>query len=123
MSNLMTIDDLLSLPDAEEITREVYLPNGKTVLVRALSLEEHRLIANESQRNGQVDEARWHALLLHYGMKEPSLTYDQAQALARKPAGLVSEIVMAILDISGLSASGGISANAVEQDEELFRQG
>jgi len=122
MSEIVSVDDLLALPDAEEIEREVVLPNGKTIIIRALSLGEHREIAqNSTTAEGTLDEARWQALVLHYGIKEPRLTFDQAEKLTRKPAGLVSSIVVSILELSGLTASGGISASVVERDEALFR--
>jgi len=122
MSEIVSVDDLLALPDAEEIEREVVLPNGKTIIIRALSLGS----IGKSRRTAQRRKGPW----MRRGGRPSCFTMDQraaphirsAEKLTRKPAGLVSSIVVSILELSGLTASGGISASVVERDEPFFAE-
>jgi len=118
----LTTEELLAFRDAEGETRVIDLGEGKCVRIKALSLDEHLKIVADCRRSGEWDEIRWNTLVLHYGLVEPKLSVDDAAKVCKKPAGLVYAIIHEILDLSGLSSVATLSASAVEEDEEFFRE-
>jgi hypothetical protein len=119
--NKLSVDELMSLPDAQDEGAIVEIPGHGVVVVKPLSLAEHRKMQSECNQGDKFDETRWYTLLLMYGLKEPKLEYDQAAGLADKRVGLVNLILAAILEASGLVGTGGISKEAVDESEENFR--
>ena len=123
MVKRLTIDDLLSLPDAEQVTEDVEVREFGTVTVRAISLDQHRTMRDECTQGDKMDWSRWDAFALVNGMAAPALTYDQALKLRRKAIGPVQDILDAIWRVSGLTERGHISAKAVDDAEAIFREG
>lgn len=123
MVKRLTLDDLLSLPDAEQVTEEVQVRELGVVTVRAVSLDEHRKANDECRQGDKFDWERWDALALHHCMVDPEVTYDQALKLRRKAAGISQDILDAIWRVSGLTERGEIKAQAVDDAEATFREG
>ena len=123
MAKRLTLDDLLSLPDAEEVTEEVQVRELGVVTVRAVSLDAHRKANDECRKGDKFDWERWDALALVNGMAEPAVTYDQALKMRRKAAGVAQDILDAIWRVSGLTERGEIRKQAVDDAEASFREG
>ena len=119
----ITIEELLALPDAETLIETVSVPGLGMVQVRALSLETHHEMREDCVKGQEFDLVRWEALLLVHGLAEPVVKYDQAIALRKKAAGPVNVLLTEILKISGLTPTGAVSQEAVDQAEETFRDG
>lgn len=115
---VLTAEQLLSLADAEHIRETVPLVGIGEVVVRAISLAEHREIQRAAIETGEWDWERWETLLLQYGLVEPALTYDQAAALRRKGAAVVQPLLDTITRLSGLVRF----EEEVDRAEESFRQ-
>lgn len=123
MVKRLTLDDLLSLPDADQVTEEVQVRELGIVTVRAVSLDAHRKANDECRQGDKFDWERWDALALHHCMVDPEVTYDQALKLRRKAAGISQDILDAIWRVSGLTERGEIKAQAVDDAEATFREG
>jgi len=123
MVKRLTLDDLLSLPDADQVTEEVQVRELGIVTVRAVSLDAHRKASDECRQGDTFDWERWDALALHHCMVDPEVTYDQALKLRRKAAGVAQDILDAIWRVSGLTERGEIKAQAVDDAEASFRDG
>ena len=123
MVKRLTLDDLLSLPDADQVTEEVQVRELGIVTVRAVSLDAHRKANDECRQGDTFDWERWDALALHHCMVDPEVTYDQALKLRRKAAGVSQDILDAIWRVSGLTERGEIKAVAVDDAEAAFREG
>ena len=123
MPKYLTIDDLLSLPDAGQVTEDVAVREFGTVTVRALSLDQHRAMRDECTQGDKMNWVRWDAFALVNGMATPAVTYDQALKLRHKAIGPVQDILDAIWRVSGLTERGHISAKAVDDAEATFREG
>ena len=123
MAKYLTLDDLLSLPDAEQVTEAVQVRGLGVVMVRAISLDQHRTMRAECTQGDEFDWQRWDALALVNGVAEPTLTYDEALKLRRKAVGPVQDILDAIWRVSGLTERGEIKAQAVDDAEATFREG
>ena len=121
MSEFLSAEALLGLPDAKDETQAVTIPGVGTVRVRALSLAEHREMRQEANKGDGFDEQRWNTLLLMYGLAEPRLTYDQAAQLTQKAVGAITLLLAAILEASGLTERGYIAKAAVDEAEASFR--
>jgi len=120
---MLSLEQLLALPDAETITEPVVIRGLGTVTVRAISLEAHRSMRSECMQGDQFDWPRWDTLALVNGLAEPEVTYDQALQLRRKAVGVVQDILDAIWRISGLTERGEIRAQAADDAEASFRGG
>ena len=118
---MLSLEQLLALPDAETITEPVVVRGLGTVTVRAISLEDHRIMRSECMQGDQFDWARWDTLALVNGLAEPQVTYDQALQLRRKAVGVVQDILDAIWRVSGLTERGEIRAQAADDAEASFR--
>lgn len=118
---IVSLEELLALPDAEEITEVVEVAGLGRVRVRALSLNEHREMREDCSRGEAFDWTRWETLTLVHGMAEPQIAYDQAVLLRRKAAGAVDWLVSEIYRLSGLTGQGQLSAKAVDDAEASFR--
>lgn len=123
MVKRLTLDDLLSLPDADQVTEEVQVRELGIVTVRAVSLDEHRKANDECRQGDKFDWERWDALALSNCLVDPALTYDQALKLRRKAVGIAQDILDAIWRVSGLTERGEIKAAAVDDAEASFREG
>ena len=123
MPKYLTIDDLLSLPDAEQVTGDLDVRGFGVVTVRAISMEQHRVMRVEANRGDETDWGRWEALTLVNGLAEPAVTYDQALKLRRKAVGPVQDILDAIWRVSGLTEKGEVPAKAADDAEASFRDG
>ena len=120
---MLSLEQLLALPDAETITEPVVIRGLGTVTVRAISLEAHRSMRSECMQGDQFDWPRWDTLALVNGLAEPQVTYDEALQLRRKAVGVVQDILDAIWRVSGLTERGEIRAQAVDDAEASFRVG
>ncbi len=118
---MLTLEELLKLPDAETITEPVVIRGLGTVTVRAISLEDHRAMRSDCMQGDQFDWSRWDTLALVNGLAEPQVTYDQALQLRRKAVGVVQDILDAIWRVSGLTERGEIRAQAADDAEASFR--
>ncbi len=121
MNKKLSVQDLLAIPDATDEIRDVEVEGYGTITVRAISLQEHRVMREECFKGDTFNEKRWYTLLMHNGLVEPALTVDEAGLMSNKRVGLVDDILAAILEISGLARSGGLSREAVDESEESFR--
>lgn len=121
MSKVVTLDELLALPDAENDVRTAEIAGLGCVQARPLSLEEHRRIRDECGQGDTWDTGRFEALTLSTCLVAPCMTYDQALKLRRKGAGIIQALITWILDLSGLTLTGMISAKAVDDAEADFR--
>jgi hypothetical protein len=117
---LVTLDELLALPDAEDDIKTAEIAGLGLVRARPLSLDEHRQIRDECAKGDAWDTGRFEALTLSTCMVEPRMDYDQAAKLRRKGAGLVQSLITWILDLSGLTLNGMIKAKAVDKAEAAF---
>jgi len=123
MPKRLTIDALLALPDAEQITEDILVRDFGVVTVHALSMDVHRDMRVEALRSGTWDWPRWDALAMVNGMIEPQVTYDQAVKLRKKAVGVAQDILDGIWRVSGLTERGEIRAKAVDDAEISFREG
>ena len=123
MLKQLTIDALLALPDAEQITEDILVRDLGMVTVRALSMDVHRDMRVEALRSGTWDWPRWDALAMVNGTVEPQVTYDQAVKLRKKAVGVAQDILDGIWRVSGLTERGEIRAKAVDDAEASFREG
>ncbi len=122
---VLTADELLALPNADEVTEEVSLAAWGlgTVRIRQFSIEEQRLIREQARGDGgDIDQARLDALTLAHGIVEPALTVEQAEGLLKKQFGPVQHILNSIHRLSGLTALLEVSAEAVAGAERRFRK-
>lgn len=122
MNKKLSIEELLAIPDASDETLDIEIPGYGEVTIQAISLARHREMREESFKGDKFNEARWYTLLLKHGIVEPELSFDEAAAMANKRVGLVDDILASILRISGLTRTGNISKEAVDESEESFRQ-
>lgn len=121
MAKISTLEELLGLPDAEEMA-EVYTITGLgTVKLRPLNRDEHAKMAADCRQSGEWDEARWECLLVVHCSVEPAFTYDQAAKLRRKKAGIMVDLCTLCARISGLTERGEISREAVDNAEATFQ--
>jgi hypothetical protein len=120
---IATVDDLLALPDADTVTKEIELAPGIRVVVGALSLLEHTRMRKECGQGDAWDQERWETLMLVHGIKQPSLTFEQAEQLKKKCMATIDRLYMVILRLSGITLRGEISEKAVEEAEASFREG
>lgn len=118
-----TVNDLLSLPDADTVTEEVELAPGVRVVVGALSLLEHTRMRKECGQGDKWDQERWETLMLLHGIKEPQLTFEQAEQLKKKCVAIIDRVYGVILRLSGITPRGEIAEEAVQEAEASFRQG
>lgn len=106
-----SVDDLVAVVEPE--TRDVELPNGKTVKVRGLTRFE-LIVHGKGTEDGALIERRNVAACL----VEPRMTEKQVETWQKSPGsissfGLVSE---AIRDLSGLGEGAGKSDVAEVRD-------
>lgn len=120
---MLSVDELLAAPDADQLTEVVDLVGLGQVRIRAFSKATHtRMLKEASDATGrEIDPEKLEALALHYGMAEPELTVEQAEALRHKAWGPVQELLSRIWALSGMTAFGGVSESAVAAAEEAFR--
>lgn len=121
MAKISTIEELLGLPDAEQVAEIVTIAGLGTVRVRAISLREHREIRRDCVQGDQFDTDRFETLLLTRCVAEPALTYDQAAQLCAKAVGPVDDLVGVCFRVSGLTKRGEISKEAVDDAEATFQ--
>ena len=122
---ILSADELLGLPNAEEVTEEVSLAAWGlgSVRIRQFSIEEQRLIREQARgEDGEIDQARLDALTLAHGLAQPALTVEQAGALLKKQFGPVQHILNSIHQLSGLTALLEVSAEAMAGAERRFRK-
>lgn len=108
MTQYASVEDLTA-DEISDNTEDVTLPNGRVVKVRGLSRYEHMLIAKNTE-DGNVIERR----MLRYGMVEPKMTEDQAEAWQRN--GRTDVVKFATEAIRNLSGFGdGADKSGVDQ--------
>lgn len=123
MAKISTLEELLGLPDAQDIAEVVSIAGLGTVRVRAISRKEHREMTDECAKGDAWDGERWEILLLQHSLVEPAVTYDQAAKLRLKASGPVSELIQACAAKSGLTPDKGkLSQEAVDNAEATFQQ-
>jgi len=126
MGKLVTLEELLALPTAEQRAQEVMIDGLGTLRIRPPSLDEAERMRAECWQIGRnksatFDQARWQALLLTHCVIEPALSFDDAKRLRRLPSGIVDALFREINGLAGLTPRGGISEAAVEEAEASFR--
>jgi len=122
-TRIATVDELLALPDADTVTEEVELAPGVRAIVGALSLLEHTRMRKECGQGDTFDQERWETLMLKHGIKEPALTFEQAEQLKKKCMATIDHLYGVILRLSGITPRGEIAEQAVEEAEASFRKG
>ena len=118
---ITTLEELLGTPTAEETTRVVEVAGLGTVRVKAFSVDEYHQARKAATESGEFDQARWATMSLHLCVVEPALTYDQAAQLRKRPHFLIDALLGAIGELSGISVSGHILEEAVDDAERTFR--
>lgn len=122
MTNYLSFDDLLSLPKAEQVEKDIELPGWGTVRVRAMSTAEYWQGRASAKETGTFDDERWQAIVLSKGLVEPRLSYDEALEFARtRPYGVVVLLVTAISALTMNVPDGVLSEKAVTEAETSFR--
>lgn len=107
----MTISKDKLLKAGELDTQTVEIPGVGDVEIRGLTRKQALAVADESKTE------RREALIVSYGLVEPSLTAREAQEWFKSvPAGLVQPLTLAISDLSGLSE--GAEKTQVEEFPE-----
>lgn len=119
---IATVDELLALPDADTITEEVELAPGVRVVAGALSLLEHTRMRRECSQGDTWDQERWETLMLMHGIREPQLTFEQAEQLKKKCVATLDRLYGVILRLSGITLRGEIAEKAVQEAEASFRE-
>jgi hypothetical protein len=122
-TRIATVDELLSLPDADTVTENVDLAPGVQVVVGALSLLEHTRMRKECQQKDVWDQERWETLMLVHGIKAPALTFEQAEQLKKKCMATIDKLYGVVLRLSGITPRGEIAEVAVQEAEATFRDG
>jgi hypothetical protein len=122
VARISTLEELLGLPDAEQVTEVITVPDLGTVRIRALSRKEHREMTDDCGASDKWDGERWEILLLQHSVVEPQLTYDQAAKMRLKASGPVGDLIGACARLSGLTDRGQISKEAVDEAEATFQQ-
>jgi hypothetical protein len=122
-TKIATVDDLLALPNADAVTEEMDLAPGVRIVVGALSLLEHTRMRKECSQGDTFDQERWETLMLKHGIKEPALTFEQAEQLKTKCVATIDEVYRVVLRLSGITPRGEIAEQAVEEAEASFRKG
>ena len=118
---LSTLEELLATPTAEETTEVVEVEGLGTVRIKAYSADEFLRARKAAMEKGEFDQARWGAMTLHLCVVEPALTYDQAVQLRKRPSFLIDALLDAIGRLSGISISGNVLEEAVDDAERTFR--
>ena len=122
MPNYLSFDDLLAVPVAERVEKDVELPGWGLVRVRAMSTAEYWQGRASAKETGEFDDERWQAIVLSRGMVEPRLSYDEALEFARtRPYGVVVLLVTAISALTMNVPDGVLSEKAVAEAEAAFR--
>lgn len=111
----LTLDQILGADDLEE--RDVPIEAwGGTVRVRALSRASIRRIYQQAtDRKGVIDSEAVERALITQAMVKPIVSPAAYARLDEKRAGAVSQIVNAILDLTG------ISPDAMDKAQDSFR--
>lgn len=122
-TSIATVDELLALPDADTVTEEMELAPGVRIVVGALSLLEHTRMRKECNQGDTFDQERWETLMLTRGIKEPTLTFEQAEQLKKKCVATIDEVYRVALRLSGITPRGEIAEKAVQDAEATFCQG
>lgn len=108
--------ELLAIDDKQE--KWVDLPKwGFKVKVRSLSKAEQIKLRKQASVQGKVDQNRLEGLLLVNGMVQPKMNIDHINRVFEKQGGLVDKILMAILDISGMTEDSQSQVGAEFPDE------
>lgn len=118
---MLSADELLSAPNASELTEVVELKGLGEVRIRAFSKADHTRMLRAATDKNEIDPEKLEALALHYGLADPELTVEQADALRHKAWGPVQELLSRIWALSGMTAFGTVSESAVVESEADFR--
>lgn len=125
MGKLMTLEQLLAIPKAETVTREVDLSAWGlgSVRIRQFSIRDNRRIREEAtDENGEIDRARLEALTLAAGLIEPQITEAQADALLDTQQAPWEHVLNEMYELSGVTALLQMSQKAVNDAECRFRK-
>jgi hypothetical protein len=101
---ILTIDEILAVPDLEEKIVEV--PEwGGSVRVKGMTKREQQQLRKQATDplTGRIDPDRLEILMLAHCLAEPRITVEQAEQLAEKSAVAVDRVLQAIMDVAGLS--------------------
>lgn len=120
---ILSLEELLAVPDASAITEVVDLPELGAVRIRAFSKATHSAMLREATgKDGKIDDERFEALALVNGVAEPVLREPDAEALRQKRWGAVQVLLNRIWALSGMNHFGQVSEAAVEEAEQSFRE-
>lgn len=118
VNKLLTVDDLLGLPDSSEETSEIEIPGLGRVAVKAFSKADHTRMIRKATVKGEIDQERLEVLALSTGM---GISEAQAEALRRKRWGVVQVILNEIWSLSGMNAVAQVTQVALDDAEKAFR--
>jgi len=131
---ILSIEELLAVPDADQITELLDLPGIGQVRIKAFSKATHSRMLREATRppdkkadgtldpGGDIDDEAMERLALVYGLAEPIITLDQAEQLRQKTWGAVQVLLNRIWMLSGMNRFGQITQVAVDDAEKRFRK-
>ena len=114
----------MAIPLASSLVEEVEVPGLEgAVIVQAFSVAEYRrMIVEAEDEAGEYDQDRFEIAVLVAGVKEPTLTREEAQALHEQhQMGPVRVVIEAIFRLAGLTRFGALSEEAVGEAEKSFR--
>jgi len=116
MSKILSIEEILALPDLEE--KEVYVDDWKGIVkVRGLTKAAQQRLRQQATVNGETDPDKLEILLLAECMAEPKITIEQAEQLKEKSAAAIDCILREIVGLARLTEE------AQKQALKSFRAG
>lgn len=120
---ILSIEQLMQLPKAETMTQTVFVPEWKgEVVIKAINLAERDQMIRECNRvEDEFDSERWNIMALQNGLAEPKLSYDEAAQILQLAFGPVARLLEEIWKLSGLTPTGQLSQEAVDESEASFR--
>jgi len=103
-TKILTVADILAAVDVGETLVDV--PEwGGTVKVKGLTKKEQQQLRKQATDplTGQMDADKLEIFMLAHCLAEPAITVEQAEQLANKSAAAFDRVLMAIMDVAGLS--------------------
>jgi len=119
---ILSIADLEQVDDIEEEVLPV--PEwGGALRIRSLTkAAQGRIRRRATMKNGDLDVDKSQMWMLLEGIVEPKLAQKDFALLAKRNAGVVDRVIMAISRLSGITPDSQISAEAVDEAEAMFQE-
>lgn len=103
---LLSREALLAAPDIDTEVVEVSEWGG-SVTIQTMTVEQRdAMLKYGRSADGKMDTTALTVGMLVYGLKEPKLTADDAQALRQKSSKVVERVVKQIMAFNGMTEEG-----------------